>query len=247
MRIHTDLVGEIICTLDHRWLVVRDKYRKWVKATDLRSSDLIVAMGVPWKVDKSREAGWLAGLFDGEGTLYGNHVTVAQREGVVLDHARAILRARDFEFGDQPNVAGESSLGKNDCTRLRINGGIGERLRLLGSIRPLRLLEKSQIAWDGSSTWSKLARNAVIEGVEYIGKGPVVSIQTSSRTFLAEGLLSHNCDFKKTCQLDFREGTTALSDSIGVARSQKIRPDYDPEFAKLTVRARWQKPKQEAE
>lgn len=51
------------------------------------------------------------------------------------------------------------------------------------------------------------------------------------------------CDFKKTCQLDFREGTTSLSGSIGVRRSQQIRKDYDPEFSKLRVRARWQEKK----
>lgn len=48
------------------------------------------------------------------------------------------------------------------------------------------------------------------------------------------------CDFKKTCQLDHREGVTDLMDSIGIARAQRMRPHYDPEAARLRVRARWQ-------
>lgn len=48
------------------------------------------------------------------------------------------------------------------------------------------------------------------------------------------------CDWKLTCQLDFRENVTQLSKSIGIERAQKIRPDYDLETARLRVRARWQ-------
>ena len=55
------------------------------------------------------------------------------------------------------------------------------------------------------------------------------------------------CSFKKTCQLDFREGCTTLSDSNGVNRAKLVRPDYDVESARLRVRARWQKKKAEAE
>jgi CRISPR/Cas system-associated exonuclease Cas4 (RecB family) len=53
------------------------------------------------------------------------------------------------------------------------------------------------------------------------------------------------CSFKKTCQLDFREGRSQLSDSIGVDLAQKVRPDYDAESARLRVRARWAKKKSE--
>jgi CRISPR/Cas system-associated exonuclease Cas4 (RecB family) len=47
------------------------------------------------------------------------------------------------------------------------------------------------------------------------------------------------CPFKKTCQLDFREGCTQLSESNGVNRAKMIRKDYDAEIARLRVRARW--------
>ena len=57
----------------------------------------------------------------------------------------------------------------------------------------------------------------------------------------------NNCIFKKTCQLDFKEGCTQLSQSIGVERAKKIRPDYDFETARLRVRARWAQKKAEAQ
>ncbi len=47
------------------------------------------------------------------------------------------------------------------------------------------------------------------------------------------------CNFKKTCQLDFREGNTSLSNSIGVRRAKLVRKDYDPEAALRRVYSRW--------
>ena len=47
------------------------------------------------------------------------------------------------------------------------------------------------------------------------------------------------CDFKTTCQLDFREGVEELSNSIGIGRAKLVREDYDPEAARGRVFARW--------
>jgi CRISPR/Cas system-associated exonuclease Cas4 (RecB family) len=51
------------------------------------------------------------------------------------------------------------------------------------------------------------------------------------------------CDFKKTCQLDHESKRDSLSESIGVDRARMVRPNYDPESAKLRVLARWQRDK----
>lgn len=53
------------------------------------------------------------------------------------------------------------------------------------------------------------------------------------------------CNFKKTCQLDFRESVTQLSDSNGVNRARRIRPDYDPQAARQRVCDHWAKRKEE--
>lgn len=51
------------------------------------------------------------------------------------------------------------------------------------------------------------------------------------------------CDFKKTCQLDFKAGETSLMESVGINRAKLVRPDYDAESARLRVRAMWQEKK----
>lgn len=47
------------------------------------------------------------------------------------------------------------------------------------------------------------------------------------------------CDFKKTCQLDFRQSTTKLSESVGIDRTRVQRKEYDPEEARKRVIERW--------
>jgi hypothetical protein len=47
------------------------------------------------------------------------------------------------------------------------------------------------------------------------------------------------CDYKKTCQLDFRQSHFSLMDSIGIERTKRMREHYDPEKAIEEVKARW--------
>jgi hypothetical protein len=55
------------------------------------------------------------------------------------------------------------------------------------------------------------------------------------------------CSFKKTCQLDFREGVTQLSNSNGVNRAKLVRKNYDVDAARQRVKARWAKKKEKEE
>ena len=48
------------------------------------------------------------------------------------------------------------------------------------------------------------------------------------------------CPHKRTCQLDFRQSTTALSESVGVDRTRVHRPEYDPNQTRAAVLKRWE-------
>jgi len=47
------------------------------------------------------------------------------------------------------------------------------------------------------------------------------------------------CPFKKTCQLDFRQSITDLSESVGINRSKLVRKHYDYKKARQRVFDRW--------
>lgn len=53
------------------------------------------------------------------------------------------------------------------------------------------------------------------------------------------------CKFKAICKLDHQQGIVALSESVGINRTQMVRPHYDPDEARKRVIERWEKQRQE--
>ena len=193
--------GTVVASDEHGWVCKKrssrvSRTREWVKTNELEPGDEIAFLCEPWEEDTTREGGYLAGIFDGEGHLGSgrdngrrNTVAVSQKPGAVWDATKAGLRRRGFEFNEYPKG--------NDVRTLEM-GVLDGGLRLLGSIRPTRLLEQSRSLWDGRSTWGRRTRPARVLRVErvYDREGghtrEVVAVQTSTRTLVAEGFLTHN-------------------------------------------------------
>jgi hypothetical protein len=200
----------IVCSDDHRWLVKDSNYGvSWKRTDQLRALDdperkypatMVAKPFEPWETDRSYEAGYLAGCFDGEGSLSVNNSTrdrtqvigVTQRENQLLDAVQMALKERNFDFRDflsdkpQPDTFTRSE----DIHYLTLRGGRGEMMRLLGTIRPPRLLSKFAVDRIGVFFRDPLI---TVKRVTPVGPQEVVAIQTSSKTYIAEGFASHNC------------------------------------------------------
>src|SRR5439155_16014647 len=91
----------------------------------------------PWETLDTRQAGYLAGLFDGEGHLsFANRtltVGFAQNDGRVLRSARSLLAGNALVTTVRPNPASR-------VQHVRLRGGWQECARFLGAVRPERLL-----------------------------------------------------------------------------------------------------------
>ncbi len=199
----------ITCSTDHRWLVKSGNLTHWARADELKAAESFVSRPFDtWETDESRDAGYVAAAFDGEGWLSRatgavsacHAVGFSQRDNEMLEQVRSALKERGFIFSDvihhKPQPEGFTR--SEDIHTLSILGAgrIQKRpeiLRFLGSIRPLRLLAKYSPDAMGSvyyDPWVKVVR------VTPVGEHEVVALQTSSRTFVAEGFLSHNCIVK---------------------------------------------------
>lgn len=216
MAIETDR-GSITASHDHRFVVSRFvPYRNpatgsrggawrslWVRAEEIRAGDRVRHFVTPWTEEQSYDAGWLAGMFDGEGWLGGSsrkprprdsgqhhrYAALAQNPGPVLESVVALLSDRGFRVRprrQQPDPARPSY----NCREIAI-GGRRETLRLLGTIRPQRLLAKSSSIWEGTRTWSTDSFAAVLS-VAHVGPRSVAAVTTSTGTLITEGFLSHN-------------------------------------------------------
>lgn len=184
------------CTPDHPWLARRTSGGRrtveggtlWVQAQYLRPGDTLPRYLDIWDKDDEYEAGWFAGLLDGEGSLTrgsathakGLRLSFAQKEGLVLDRARRFMLSRGISWTESPRPG---------AVQVRINGRRGDILAILGSIRPVRLLYKV----GGDADLMSMARDTVVS-VEAIGTQEVVNLTTSTGTYIAEGYGSHNTD-----------------------------------------------------
>mgnify|MGYP001570682911 FL=1 len=230
--------GRVIkCNGEHKWLVKKIglKGTEWVSTQDILREITerkgrprnwsIMSVFFPWIEDTSKEAGYIAGLLDADGSLGSTQLSVlfAQQQNIILALIQNGLTVRGYQLGIDSVKTAESveqSLSQKQVYQLRIRGGFAEQLRLLGSIRPPRLMERWLTFWDLSNRrlegrGSGAGRPVKIISIEPIGMGEVVLLGTSCRTYLAEGLVCHNtCQkmAKKRALVDACLTVTAASD-----------------------------------
>lgn len=214
---------ELVSTSEHMWLARRSQYDyEWFKTSKLKPGDKIKSLGVdPWGSDDTREGGYLAGFFDGEGYVAGRlnkfyTLGYSQNNGVVNDYVKELLLKKGFSYTD--HTEGEK------LAKVRINGGQAEIMRFLGQIRPERLLPKFHAAFYGSRIYGS-ANPAVdiVASVEYLDEGEVVALGTSTNTLVADGLLSHNTKTGKFFEL-YQHGKVLMSnyqDESGMGEEAK--------------------------
>lgn len=157
----------------------------WKNAEDLKPGDKVAWFGQPWDFDDTREAGWLAGMFDGEGSLSRNQLSISQNNGPVLERLKKSLSDRGYEFSATSN-------DRDDCVQLVVQGGVRSILKFLSEIQCSRIPAEIDLI-DG--TWLKIGKSvdlAEVTSVEPVGEQPVASIQTSCGTFITGGALTHN-------------------------------------------------------
>jgi Lysozyme like domain len=202
-RVVTTL-GELIATANHPWLFWSENSHrytwKWMTTEQLQVGTPVSYFKEPWKAEAGWEAGWLAGMYDGEGSYSFGHsrgkrdyadahaLNLAQRPSQTLERVREALIRRQFRVNETTT---HSSLGA--CQTLVIQCR-PEIMRLLGMIRPPRLLElpKLRQLWEGMSVGKTVQRAKVI-AVEKLPKlKEIAQLQIAARTYLANGFIAHN-------------------------------------------------------
>lgn len=195
----------------HKWLVGApgQKAARWVTTenlmlTESRASQVVKPLGV-WDTDTSREAGYLAAAFDGEGNIDqhrdsrhqggSNRLAFAQVDNEMLAETERCLKALGFDYGHTTQVPGPNQEvtpagnRRQELHRLTVDRR-GQMMRFLGSVRPARLLPKFNPDVLGRLNVNHTAR---LVSKTAVGEQEVVMLDTTARTYIAEGLASHNC------------------------------------------------------
>lgn len=180
--------GELVCSVDHMFVgtLGQGGRARWLRADSLRAGSRLRYFVSPWSTDTSADGGWLSGMIDGEGCwVKKGELIVSQKIGPVLDKLISVLLAKGIDFVCRKR-------DKDDVCQVSMRGA-GTGVEHVGRFRPVRMLDKAQSQWDGRRIYGKRTERPVVISVENISPGEVVAIKTTSRTFIAEGFLSHNC------------------------------------------------------
>jgi LAGLIDADG-like domain len=204
MEIETEDGLKTIASLDHPWLTRSGDSHSWSLTKNLHIGSRILSLGAPWTREDTWEAGYLAGVLDGEGSIrdggHNSRVKFSQQKNACLDRTLAILNSRGIPYKLREN--GAAARGYEPCYGVQLFGEDRKSgysiLNLLGAVRPPRLLNKqSRQVWSGRSV--QIARDVRVVGLRFVGWREVAAFSTSTATFIANGMLMHNTrgDHKK--------------------------------------------------
>jgi DNA repair photolyase len=176
---------------------------------------------------RSYRRGFVAGFFDAEGHN-GTSLRLSQKDVGVLERVRRYGSSLGFDFVVEPRPGRASTL--------RLVGGMLERMRFFSICHPA--IRRKTTALFGREM------NCAPETIRAIEAGPVadvVDIQTSTRTFFAGGLATHNCYARPSHEylgfsagLDFERRIMVKEDAPALLRQALSSPRWVPQVVALS-------------
>lgn len=162
-----------------------------IRANSLAAFEAITRIVQP-QADDEWLRGWLAGIFDAEGSTTARCVRVYNTDGAVLELVEVAL-AR-FGFTATRDVEQE-----NGCAAVRVLGGLAETTRFFNLTAPAI---RRKFCIDGSA----LRGSSRVVEVRALGVTiEMVDITTSTENFVADGMISHNCYVPKVLRMDRKD------------------------------------------
>jgi len=162
-----------------------------MRAIPRQARDRVAAVrdAIRWPISPSDEwrKGFLAGIFDAEGSGGRGALRIPNGDCEIVDRTTFCLRRFGFEFIIEP-------ARQNGVMTVRIRGGLKERLRFFHLTDPA-IRRKCDIEGMALKSDAKL-RVVSIEPLE--GALPLYDITTGTGDFIANGVVSHNCFARPT-------------------------------------------------
>jgi DNA repair photolyase len=153
-------------------------------ATQRRDEVRTIEWLIGWPDNPSADwrKGFLAGIFDAEGS-YSGSLRIANTDPEILNWIMSSLESFAFDFAVEP------SNRPNGLTCIRLRGGLRDALRFFHTVDPA-ITRKRSI--DGVAIKSD-ARLRIV-AIESLGLDvPMYDITTGTGDFIANGVVSHNC------------------------------------------------------
>ena len=142
---------------------------------------------IAWPVQPTTgwRAGFLAGMFDAEGSYSDGILRIGNTDGLIVEWLSLCLRDSGFDFA----VEQVKPAKRCPVTVLRLRGGLPEHLRFFHSVQPA-ISRKCDLEGRPVKSSAKLQ---VVQIKPLPGGLRLFDITTGSGDFIANGVISHNC------------------------------------------------------
>jgi DNA repair photolyase len=174
-------------------------------------------------------AGFLAGIFDAEGSHGGAVIRIANTDPLILDWTEHCLN----RFGFKSVV--ERRDRANGLAYIRLTGGLPERIRFLLRTDPA-ITRKRSI--EGLAVKCKASLR--VAAIEPIGEQDLFDITTGTGDFVANGVVSHNCFARPTHSYldfnpreDFERQIVVKVNAPELVRKELARPSWKGDHVAL--------------
>ena len=190
-----------------------------------RISDLIA-----WPRNPSNDwrRGFLAGLFDAEGSYSGGILRISNTdESIIRETCLAFSR-----LGFDTVVEHPKGKRKRPIRVIRLRGGLKEHLRFFHSVEPAI---RRKVDFEGQSLRNQADLRVV--SIEPLGKMRLYDITTGTGDFIANGTVSHNCFARPFHEyldlspgLDFETKIFVKEDAPELLRRELSAKSWEPKF-----------------
>jgi DNA repair photolyase len=194
-----------------------------------RVEEIIAWPGLP---SRSWMVGFLAGIFDAEGSSSRGIWRVSNTDPEVIDWIRGCLSRTGFAYEVE-----RADVGRNrPVTVVRLRGGLSEQLRFFLGTDPA-ISRKRTLDGEALKTSARLH----VESIEPLGTVMrMYDITTGTGDFIANGVVSHNCFARPTHKyLDFDAGRDFEREIVvkvnapELLRAELARPSWQGEHVAL--------------
>jgi DNA repair photolyase len=204
--------------------------RRRVQAIRTQSRDKVATVidAIAWPTVATDEwrKGFLAGIFDAEGSCSKGVFRIANTDVKLIDSITFGLRRFGFDF------VVERTNNANGLMYVRLRGGLKERLRFFHLTDPA-IRRKCDIEGMALKSDAKLR----VVSIEPLGRAlPLYDITTGTGDFIANGVVSHNCFARPThtyldlnAREDFEREIVVKVNVPEVLRAELARPSWKHE------------------
>lgn len=227
------LEGFGIATYRFLFQKARPNYRAlWAIRTNARKAVDGIRRLIEWPASPSVEwqRGYLAGLFDAEGSYSQGILRIANTDSAILRHAHGALKRLGFDA-----IIEDRHL-PNRLRDIRIRGGLTEHLRFFHCV-DTAITRKRSITGQAVKSSARLR----VISIQPLGRRRLFDITTGSGDFIANGVVSHNCYARPyheylgySAGLDFETKIVVKEKAPELLRGELAAPRWKPETISMS-------------